>query len=118
MQQKRSKITLKTYVDLLDLVSKGDVPEINDLKGADRRAANELLRSDLISDNDGENPEMRLIRPGRDFLAITPEGIAALSAWSEQLKTESFLHKAGDVLLRFLWVIIGAIAASIPSILK
>lgn len=117
-QTTASKITLKMYVDLLDRISKGEIAFINDLKGAEKRATKELLRSGLVS-NEAHLSEMeRSLYAGGDELAITPEGIAALEAWSEQLKSSTLLHKAGDTLLRVLWLIIGVLVASLANFLK
>lgn len=112
-----SKITLSTYVLLLKRISQGEIAFLGDLKGSENRMARELLRSGLISDDEGLHEVERSVGI-RSPLAITPEGIAALEAWSEQLKTQSLWYKAGDVLVYFLWMIIGAIVAQIPEIIK
>lgn len=118
MHNNRSKITLKTYVDLLDRVSKGEVFDINDLKWPETRVANELLRSGLVSDNDGSSESAMGLRAGPDDLAITPEGITALGSWSEQLRKSSFGYKVGDAFLRFLWVVVGAAVVTFSNVVN
>jgi hypothetical protein len=115
---KTSNITLKTYVLLLKRISQGEIDSIDILKGNENRVARELLRSGFISNDSTISEFERQVRSGGVSLAITPKGIAALESWSEQLKSRSFWHKAGDNLLRFLWLVVGAIIASIPKLFE
>lgn len=110
-----SMITLRMYVDLLCRIGNGEVINSEELEDIEKRAVRELLRSGLVSDDAREVMGRVTLRGA---LAITPEGIAALSAWDTQLKKSTWLWKFGDTLLRFLWVMVGALAASLSDLLK
>jgi hypothetical protein len=111
-----SAITLRMYVDVLKKASIGQLEYIHDLPKPENRVARELLKSGLISDDcvdfNGQGPAIV------SYATLTPEGASALESWSNYLKEESFFHKFGEALIRFLWVIVGALAASIPELLK
>lgn len=111
---KTSTITLKLYVDLLHRASLGNLEPINDLVETEKRAARELLNSGLISDGKIELGGISLI----SNTVITPEGASSLESWSSYLRQESKWNKAGDALIRFGWVLIGALAASTTEIIK
>jgi len=74
----------------------------------------ELIRSGVVSD-DAKEVFGRKRATGE--LVITPEGISALGSWRFTVKQSSWSYKLGDTFLRFLWVIVGAMAASLPGIL-
>jgi hypothetical protein len=51
------------------------------------------------------------------YIAITPDGAMALESWSNYLKESSVWFKAGESFIRFLWLIAGALCASITDVL-
>jgi len=112
IKHKTSIITLRTYVDVLTLTAKGELKNIEDLKEHRdlQRVALELLDSGLISDFSNSHTKRNLV--------ITPEGASSLEHWNQYLKETSFLYKLGENLLRFLWVIVGALAASITQFIE
>jgi len=103
-----STITLKMYVDLLRRASQGGIGYIDELLLSERRAAKELLNSGLLSDGGS-----RIVA---STAVITPEGASALEAWSSYLRLESKWHKIGEVLIRFFWILVGALVASVSDI--
>ncbi len=115
-QNKTSMITLRMYVDLLERIGLGEVRYPEKLPGNEKRAAEELLRSGLVSNGHTRRIQGMLIFS--EPLAITPEGISALDSWKMQIKEASWQWKFGGALVRFLWVIVGALAASMSDILK
>lgn len=112
--EKTSTITLKLYVDLLRRASHGNLESINALSDLERRASTELLNSGLISDGATEGFGLKIIQKS----VLTPEGASALENWSSYLRQESPWTKIGEAILRFLWVIVGALAASLTEIIK
>lgn len=118
MSSKRSctSITLKIYVDILRRAGNGSLGYVHDLKGVENRAARELLKSGLISDDLVEFENMRTKIASES--SLTPEGATALESWSSYLRKSSFSYKAGDTLLKLLWVLIGALAASLSKIFE
>jgi len=111
-----SKITLKMYVELLKRASHGSLGYIHDLPSAENRVARELLKSGLISN---DKVEFSFGGPGIvSEASLTPEGAFALESWDKYLKEQSQFYKFGEALIRFLWVIVGALAASITEIFK
>lgn len=115
-QETTSMITLRMYVDLLERIGLGEVRHPGKLPGNEKRAAEELLRSGLVSNGQTKHIHGMLIFS--EPLAITPEGISALDSWKMQIKENSWQWKFGGALIRFLWVIVGALAASMSDILK
>ncbi|MGD9732631.1 MAG: hypothetical protein AB7U45_10660 [Desulfamplus sp.] len=111
-----STITLKTYVDLLSLAAKGKLDNVHKLNGLKRRAARELLNEGFISESESSAPGMmtRFV----DTVIITPSGSVAFESLSSMLKEKSNLHKIGEHLLRFLWIIVGALVASLSGVIK
>jgi hypothetical protein len=76
----------------------------------------ELMDAGLLSD-------ARVTFGGRgpaivDSIVLTPAGASALAEWSEFLRKESFGYKAGDTILRVLWVLVGALCALLPDIIR
>ncbi|MBU1138766.1 MAG: hypothetical protein KKA76_07310 [Proteobacteria bacterium] len=115
-QNKRSEISIKGYVLLLNKIGNGEVTSFESLKGFDQRMATELLNAGLISNN-GTRPGHIQIRSSYP-LAITPSGIDALESWSAHIKSKSWITIAGNNILRLAWILIGAIIASIPKIFE
>lgn len=115
-QPTKSIITLRMYVDLLRRASEGEIRSPSNLDGPEKRATEELVRSGFLSDGDKTVIDGFLIfsQP----LVITPQGIAALSAWQMQLKESVWYWNAVDTLVRILWVMVGALIASMSDILK
>lgn len=111
-----TSITLKIYVEILRRASKGSLGYIRDLKGVENRAARELLKSGLISDDpiQFENAKSKIVNEA----SLTPEGASALENWSSYLRESSIAYKVGGTLLKLLWVLIGALAASLTDIVK
>ena len=115
-QEKTSMITLRMYVDLLEKIGRGEIRHPGKLPNNEKRAAEELLRSGLVSNGHTRHIQGMLIFS--EPLAITPEGISALDSWKAQIKESSWQWKFGGAIVRFLWVIVGALAASMSDILK
>lgn len=111
-----SIITLRMYVDLLQRISLGEIVGVKELKGAEQRATKELINSGLASDGITHILGGRIAFLGH--IAITPEGIAALESWSAHLRDTNRWSKFGDALIRFLWVMVGALSASMSDIFK
>jgi hypothetical protein len=114
-QKQSSNITFKMYVNVLERISLGQISSVSALSLHEKRICKELKRSSLVSDDPKEAFGRALITGS---LVITPEGIAALDSWLLTLKKSSWSYKFGDSLLRLLWVFVGALAASIPSVLN
>lgn len=110
-----SKINLRLYVDLLYRASINELPFISTNKNiTERRVSIELLKSGLISDGGSYLSGELIVRD----VVITPNGALALEKWSSFLKEQTFLYKLGDAFIRFSWVMVGAIAATLSNILK
>jgi len=114
-QEKNSNITFKMYIDVLDRISCGTILSTRGISASEQRVCSELIRSGLVS-NDAKEVFGRIRSTGE--LVITPEGISALDSWRFTIKQSSWSYKLGDTFLRFLWVIVGAVAASLPGILN
>ena len=101
------KVTLETYVHILKLASKGEIKLYHELKGAEFYAARELRNSGLLS----EGEVLRVA----DAIVLTPDGAMALESWSNFLKESTFTYKIKENLLRFAWVLVGALAATLGN---
>jgi len=100
-------VTLETYVQILDRASKGNILLYHELSGADYYAARELKNSGFLSEGQ--------VLGIAEAIVITPEGAMALESWSKYLAQETLRYKLKENLLRFMWVIVGALAASIGN---
>ena len=101
------EVTLHTYVHILELASRGKIKLYRDLKGTEFYAARELKNSGMLSEGQ--------VLGIADAIVITPEGAMALESWTQYLKESSFLFKVKENLLRFIWVLVGAMAATIGN---
>jgi len=101
------EVTLKTYVHILEQASKGEIKLYHELSGAEFYAARELKNSGLLSEG--------AILGIAEAIVITPEGAIALESWARHLEQETFRYKVKEHLLRFMWVIVGAVTASIGN---
>lgn len=115
-RESTSPITLAAYVNVLRRASKEILPALHKTEGPERRMVKELMDAGLLSD-------ARVTFGGRgpsivDSIVLTPAGASALAEWSEFLRKESFGYKAGDTLLRVLWVLVGALCALLPDIIR
>lgn len=112
----REPITLKAYVEVLRAASKEILAPHHKTEGTRRRIVKELLDAGLISDArvtfGGKGPAIV------GAMVLTPAGASALAEWSEFLRKESFGYKAGDTILRILWVLVGALCALLPDIIR
>ena len=111
----KSPITLAAYVAVLRRASKEILPPVHETKEPERRMVKELLDAGLLSD-------ARVVFGGGativGSMVLTPAGASALAEWSEFLRKESFGYKVGDTILRILWVVVGALCALLPDIIR
>ncbi len=112
----KSIITLNLYVNLLQRASRGNLGYIHKLQGLELRASKELLKAGLLSESEAKSEKM--ISSVVYESILTPDGALALSNWSAYLKQESWPYKIGTALTRFLWIIAGALAASVTNIFE
>ncbi len=104
---KNPQVTLNTYVHILELAAKGNIKYYRDLKGADFYAARELKNSGMLSEGQ--------VLDTADAIVLTPEGAIALESWTQYLKESSFTYKLKENAFRFIWVLVGALAATIGN---
>ncbi|MCB1798976.1 MAG: hypothetical protein KDI67_08855 [Gammaproteobacteria bacterium] len=109
---------MESYVDFLKRVGEKEAIYANDLKGNERRIADELMKAGLISDNE------QLAMPGianiitSEYLAITPAGFTALTEWTDYLTKQKWWFKVAASLVRFLWIVVGALIASVSQLIN
>lgn len=113
-----SAITLKKYVVALLKASKEVLPLFHEIPENERRLIKELLNAGLLSESRSESHIGNSLFIHSDVIILTPAGASALAEWSEFLKKESWWYKAGDSMLRALWVLLGAICALLPDIIR
>jgi hypothetical protein len=108
--------TIERYVHLLRLASNKPFPRINAIPANDRRFVRELIDAGLLSDARREAFGGKIVVT--DIILLTPAGVNALAEWSDFLRRESWWYKVGDSVLRALWVLLGAICALLPDIIR
>lgn len=113
-----SRITLESYVYFLRKIGESKDLKFSDTDGLERRIIKELIRSGYVSENEQYSEMAGIQFHSTAHLVITPEGFLALAEWSDYLKNQKWWYKTGSALVRFLWVIVGAIAATIPDVIK
>lgn len=112
-KKKNGKISIHTYVAILEKAANGDLraPDV----GSQR-----LIDIALFSLGDegllNIRPNSPCFLDGHVF--ITPKGVIELSNWKNSIKKEGILYRAGDVILKFLWLAVGAICASTTQIIS
>lgn len=106
------KITLRTYVETLRLAATAEMPRLRDITEIDQRVIKELMDAGLLSDARTKLGLSTFTLP----VVLTPSGAQALVEWSDYLRRESWWYKAGSAFVRFLWVIVGALCASLPNL--
>lgn len=111
---KTLRITIKTYIKVLRLAANGKLYGLSRLPKEYSRAVNELIKEGLLS----EKPLEPSLSSERFNFIITPKGCVVLETLSKALFETTIFYKFGDVLLRILWVLIGAIAATIPKFIE
>lgn len=109
-------LTLQAYVDILLEASIHGLPSLRDIEPSTekRRAVRELLDAQLLSNQPLKVGPM--IQTER--LVLTPRGAAALVEWSEFLSKQTWRHKALTAASQLWWVVIGALAASVPDLIE
>lgn len=108
------KITLRAYVTALRLAATAELPALTNVRDPGQRVIKELLESGLVSDSRLGIADMVIKLP----IALTPAGAHALVEWSEYLRKETWQYKFEGSVIRFMWIIVGAICASLPSWLQ
>lgn len=109
-----SIITLKTYVEVLRRASLGGLPPAKELPDDEARIVRELFDAGLLSDASTKSGFATFF----SYTVITPDGAIALESWSSFLKESSMWYKAGESFIRFLWLLAGALCASITDIFQ
>ncbi|WP_286355032.1 hypothetical protein [Geothrix oryzae] len=111
----KQPITLAAYVQILHRASKEILPSLHETTGTEHRIIKELMDEGLLSD-------ARITFGGPvaivNAIVLTPAGASALAQWSDFLRKESFGYKIGDTILRVLWVLVGALCALLPDLIR
>ncbi|MBQ4677178.1 hypothetical protein H9X88_13030 [Aeromonas hydrophila] len=109
------KITLKAYVSVLHGAAKGNIPNLHKITEDKilRRIVKELIDAGLLSDGRQAIGTMSIVSE----ITLTPAGASALLEWSDYLSQQTLWYKFGKAAMQLAWVLIGAIAASIPKLL-
>lgn len=103
-------ITLTTYIQILKSASRSEVQRPD--QGRLARAADELLRSGLLS----EAPASLGVISSCGPIVLTPEGAAALVEWSDYMHKRSWRGRAEAVGLQLLVLFAGAFATQVPKL--
>lgn len=105
--------TLRTYINFLNDCAEGliDAPQFDPETKEEKIII--LLRNEGLVEFFGTS----VLGPPEKVI-LTPKGALALSEWESKLKKDTFLHKLGENFLRLLWVLVGALVASITGLMQ
>lgn len=109
----RNRATLTRYVELLERVGRAEVAAVDGADEIDKRLLNELIAAGLVSDAAWEAGPMRVV----SHLVLTPHGASALTDWTDHLRQQRWTFRAWETFGRLLWLLVGALAASITDLL-
>jgi len=104
-------ISLRAYVTALQKAANATLPALTNINEPGQRIIKELLDAGLVSDLRSKFGFIELTCP----VVLTPAGAHALVEWSDYLWRNTWQYKVGGAFVRFLWIAVGAVCASLPG---
>jgi predicted transcriptional regulator len=108
----QNSITIKTFITILEAAAKLEISAPVNLK---EDTSSRLLKS--LQDEGLLDIQTQDAIFAGGYVHITPKGALALSQWKNELKKETIAYRIGENLLKFLWLLAGALIASTSQII-
>ena len=119
----KSKTKLHEYINILESASDGSL-----FLPKDERFEDKSLLLVLYSMRDDGFVFFPSAEIGTDFvqlntneprlIVLTPKGAQAIIEWNSFIKENTFLYRTFNSMSRLIWVLIGALAATLPKLIE